>query len=583
MAIVKNAEEEHQYLFCVNTISMVKSDALFSYIPPSNVLGWIFSPLRWCMPFRQFVRANRTIIKLTHFPILALIYTWEKIMLLPYAYEPESLIEQQGHGKSRMPFTIGGATDLFSPGARLRKPSVATHQKERALEEVFRRPFDPDSIREPAISGNRRENVVDTWMKSMSSDGELSSPPEQSRDVLDRLETRKPSIRRSATSASAFLSTTKLRGRVLLSDPEQRTSSKRDLPAISLDQISPGVDADVGTSESGSHDSSDQGSHEIDGKDTWSKQGKKEIAATNNTPKASAMRRPSSQQESSNRPPALAFESANGRTNASHARSGTRGHTRNTSTNTIVFNPVHQKDGSSASSSLRVFSRPTSVNNGQASARAGPPSYFRRTSQRPSTGVRPAPVPVSRPRPVLPSRRAYQTTSNVSRFTNLAAPDSFRRPSMDTRALDLASDIGDNRYVDATADNPVNLLSTSFQTQLNLASLMKHRKSEEESNMVSRMVLARMNTIEEGFKDILKEVRGLRSAGNSRGTSAAEDSAQASSAAKRLLRLRDKRTERLMQQRSPAEEALLSSARPTSAVDGDEAAIATAPQMSTTI
>jgi len=113
----------------------------------------------------------------------------------------------------------------------------------------------------------------------------------------------------------------------------------------------------------------------------------------------------------------------------------------------------------------------------------------------------------------------------VGRFLDLAADTDRRKPSVHARALDLASDIGDNRYITTAEGNSAHLLSTSFQTQLDFASQMKNCRNEEESNRVNRMILARMNTIEEGFKDILKEVKGLRSAGNSRGTGAAEESA----------------------------------------------------------
>jgi len=88
---------------------------------------------------------------------------------------------------------------------------------------------------------------------------------------------------------------------------------------------------------------------------------------------------------------------------------------------------------------------------------------------------------------------------------------------------------------------------------------MKNRRNEEESNRVNRMVLARMNTIEEGFKDILKEVKGLRSTGNSRGTSAAEET---TSAARRLLQSREKRESKLLQRKTAAEEQLLSTGLP---------------------
>jgi hypothetical protein len=44
MRIVQNANQEHQFLFAVNTISMVKSDALFSYVAPTNVIAWLVTP-----------------------------------------------------------------------------------------------------------------------------------------------------------------------------------------------------------------------------------------------------------------------------------------------------------------------------------------------------------------------------------------------------------------------------------------------------------------------------------------------------------------------------------------------------------
>ena len=55
-SVLQHADEEHAFLFAVNTISSVKSDALFSFIPPTNALGWIISPLRYLMPFHEYVR-----------------------------------------------------------------------------------------------------------------------------------------------------------------------------------------------------------------------------------------------------------------------------------------------------------------------------------------------------------------------------------------------------------------------------------------------------------------------------------------------------------------------------------------------
>jgi hypothetical protein len=45
MAIVSNANEEHQFVFAVNTISMVKNDALFSYVAPTNIFACSSRPI----------------------------------------------------------------------------------------------------------------------------------------------------------------------------------------------------------------------------------------------------------------------------------------------------------------------------------------------------------------------------------------------------------------------------------------------------------------------------------------------------------------------------------------------------------
>lgn len=55
-SVLQHADEEHAFLFAVNTISSVKSDALFSFIPPTNALGWLVGPLRYFMPFHDYVR-----------------------------------------------------------------------------------------------------------------------------------------------------------------------------------------------------------------------------------------------------------------------------------------------------------------------------------------------------------------------------------------------------------------------------------------------------------------------------------------------------------------------------------------------
>jgi hypothetical protein len=115
MAVVQNANEEHQFLFAVNTISMVKSDALFSYIPPTNIIGWLLIPFKYCMPFKRFVRLNRLIIKITHIPILFTIFLYERLLLSNLSYGPTDLVEHRGRSASKAPapaFSVRGAMDV---------------------------------------------------------------------------------------------------------------------------------------------------------------------------------------------------------------------------------------------------------------------------------------------------------------------------------------------------------------------------------------------------------------------------------------------------------------------------------------
>lgn len=111
-----------------------------------------------------------------------------------------------------------------------------------------------------------------------------------------------------------------------------------------------------------------------------------------------------------------------------------------------------------------------------------------------------------------------------------------RNPSFNARALDLASDIGDNRIV-PNAD----LLSASFGTQLEMAAMHRHRRSKRQTTFgnvtsedddndgdadddqdtlalrsrggdthrLNKLMLARMSNLEEGFRDMLREVKGL--------------------------------------------------------------------------
>ena len=107
---------------------MVKNDALFSYVAPGNIFAWLLMPLRYCLPLRHFVQLNRTIIKVTHFPLLFCIYLYERFWLAASIFEPTDLVDNPGRGRARTLSLADPAnrTPLISPNVRVREESTMT-------------------------------------------------------------------------------------------------------------------------------------------------------------------------------------------------------------------------------------------------------------------------------------------------------------------------------------------------------------------------------------------------------------------------------------------------------------------------
>src|SRR5579862_2730916 len=147
---------EHQYLFAVNTISCVKSDAFFFYQPPLNLLEWALHPLSYFLSRRKFIKLNRYIIKATHFPFLIAIYCFERFYMRPKSvdgYIPlqrissfETLANGFNHNVSAKVGTVLGTNKPRG----YRRESVATQAAQQVLDEVFR----------SSIRGSRGVNVM---------------------------------------------------------------------------------------------------------------------------------------------------------------------------------------------------------------------------------------------------------------------------------------------------------------------------------------------------------------------------------------------------------------------------------------
>ena len=521
MAVVKNANEEHQYLFAVNTISAVKSDALFSYVAPANCFGIMLAPLRYSIPFPKYVLVNRTVIKATHFPILFFIWIYEKVHLARSGSEPVEHVERRGRTPNRMPtFALVGGPDPFMNTSRLRMPSSATYHKDRALDEVFRRALDGSTVApKPRASFERKNGHVHQWMNVVGDEGGASPPVEQPRSVLDQLESRRrPRVFRSNTS-HALGRRFPSGSRSILSDPDdlrslphqRRKLRERGSSGLSIDEP---VEAD----------------DELNSNDEEHEQGTLQQGSDKEN-KPRSQRSPSIRFQDRPLPSSVI---RHGLPNSSHAplssppATGTQKtgrHKRDTSAQTILFSPVVDEPSepstlrpTSPRQSKRRTSRPTTALKAIPSESESHPSKSVQGKQRP--------IPV-RPRPGMPSRMGTTNKSapNMNSFLRMAAGEETQRrmPSYDAVALDLASDIGDNRHLDPG----LGVMSSSFHTQMmqGMEAVRRRQQEENESGTMNRIMLSRMNNLEEGFKDILKEVRDWRNTGSRTASTGGSDSA----------------------------------------------------------
>jgi len=519
------------------------------------------TPLRYIMPFPRFVKLNRTIIKVTHLPILWVIFAYERLILSRLPYEPAELVEQRGRISSRLQaFSRGGPNELFSPGARLREPSITTFHKDKALEEVFRRPFKSPPLDERGRRGSAYEraestNVVQDWMASVGQQGGAASPVEQPQSVVDRLESRRPTIRRLKTVQA--LTNVKTRDTFTRSEPEvaspnvhPSTDALRrgyDFPNMSGEDLPQQTDAD-GDDELATNDEDDRPTYEKSFLETDENGSDKENIPQHRhdsdyfTPKV-ALHMKSPTAESSISQPRQAIDSLPHPPTQRKVPPPKREkmHSRNISSGTILYSPLNPKEDESHEKSAHSTSpaKPTTRatkrdNSNSASATPAATSMTAGTASARKAAKRkarpPSPAAPSRPtalapRPIFPSaqhRAAAPPPPNLAAFLALDR----RAPSSTIRSLDLASDLGDNRYgPDAAA---LAAFPASFGAQMESAGFAArarprprggHDGDEEEegggaTRRLNRLMLARMTNLEEGFREVLREVKRVSRAGS---------------------------------------------------------------------
>lgn len=511
MAIVSNANEEHQFVFAVNTISMVKNDALFSYVAPSNIFAWILTPLRFCLPFRGFIKLNRTVIKATHFPLLFGIYAYEKIFLARNVFEPTDLIDNNGRSGDRFVSFHEHRVGMFSPSVRMRHDSIAGFQKDTALDEVFRLAPRGDTLRISRKTPGRSEthNNINNWMDHQGS--VVSLPQEEDHSVVDR-----PDLRRRARWGRRGISREMSGTRTVASDPAEFLSTgdfQDHLPQSQNDlfhaenEMAGQSDADGGdelfTNDDDEEDQTlDKHTPTNRSRASNSDGGNKSDEDYFHTPAEAPLRDHISSSFMSRHEPFPDHTPADIKPSPSKRRH----HNRNISTNTILYNPV--ADGHSSSTSPPI-SRPmtakyrSGVNTVPHTPSGSGPPTTGQTTPRHSTAK-------TKPRPIMPNRQKFQSTSNINIDTSHSMQPSrhirHRRSSLDVGMSEMGLD----------SMGP-GMIPSSFATQLAMATggLKRNKSTEDSEGMMGRLLLARMKTLEETFADVIKEVREMRTAGNS--------------------------------------------------------------------
>lgn len=481
---------------------MVKNDALFSYVAPGNIIAWMLTPLRYVLPIRQFVVLNRTVIKFTHFPLLFCIFLYEKYFLASSIYEPTDLVENQGRQRNRGisftdPASRGAA--LFSPNMRTHEESVAGIQKDRALDEVFRRPPDVSTIRNQRRQERRKtQTAIRNWMDQNDEIGERLShwPTIDSRPS--------PSQRRMSMSRDypkRFRHVSDIRSAA--SDPADLASNSA-FPLFNTRELNGQIDKQQAQyqdqTEADGDDEFVTNDEEEDDAGVASRRGSKAAEQEQEDYfTTSTLRRGTVNPSSLGSSPRHQHSSmASPRAGNPSRRQGL--HSRTMSTNTILYAP--QGSGRYALSPSSISEEPSGV---PSRPRPGRLTIPVETSEKSGTKSprkiqNGSNVPV-RPRPI-PAR-------SVPNRSSLTAADPRIR-KLSSIDADISSDMGLDVH-------NFGAVPSSFATQMAMATGQlkawnQAGRDRDDADRMSRLVLARMKTLEEGFADVVKEMRVMRSA-----------------------------------------------------------------------
>ncbi|RFU71946.1 integral membrane channel [Trichoderma arundinaceum] len=516
MKIASNATEEHQFLFAINTISMVKNDALFSYIAPSNIFAWVLMPLRYCMPLRHFVLLNRIIIKVTHCPVLFCIYLYERLWLAPSMYEPTDLVENPGRSRTRaISFgDMANRTSIFSPSMRVREESVAGYQKDRALDELFLRM--PDATRTQRTHERRKaQTAIRNWMDRNDQEGAAANwPPADGRAVPDWQ--RRMSMGWDLRSSSRQVSDI----RSIVSDPADLASNAGGISYRGFRMMDPRF-----MDPRFAHLMPEYKDHtDADGDDELVTNDEDEddlgTSADPNGPTGSNALASETDDYFTTTPTGArsaviaSSHSSSDKGNASKKPRGRGTHNRTLSTTTILFNPGEMGAPPESSPSVSPPKAPVPTSRGGHAGEMGGAEPFMQSGMRSPPRRSVFSPPSLNTRSTMPTH-GLAGTSNSSRAAILGLdPRSRDRAVRRLSSADL-SILSDNTNLPFGGD--INTaLAGSFQTQMAMAMMKDNRlravtgADTADRDRMGRLVLARMKTLEESFADVIKEMRDMK-------------------------------------------------------------------------
>lgn len=166
----------------------------------------------------------------------------------------------------------------------------------------------------------------------------------------------------------------------------------------------------------------------------------------------------------------------------------------------VVYNPVADRESSSS-----PLPRPGLARNPHTTQNTRPHTPLSGLGSRTPINAK------ARARPTMPQRQDFQSVPNFNLDSRITRPRPIRRrSSMDIGMSELGFD-----------QNALGAVPSSFATQMAMATGGlkpfggRGEKKDGDDGMMGRLMLARMKTLEEGFAEVVKEFRGMRTAGNS--------------------------------------------------------------------